>query len=128
MEFGDIAWKYKCKLSQILLFQQDSVPLSQCVTDLLLSISMFNVQPQYIIRNVMFIKTIVHSEMRLEKQLSKLSKVMTVVLNLLFVILYSDLQGHCTKLQIKDLKLLSQSMNLTLKNQLLLPNKITLYI
>lgn len=65
---------------------------------------MFNVQPQYIIRNVMFIKTIVHTEMRLEKQLSKLSKVMADSEGML--------TGHCTKLQKKDSKLLYQSMNL----------------
>lgn len=53
----------------------------------------------------MFVKAIVHSEMRLEKQLSKLSKVMADSEGMLT-------EGHCTKLQIKDLKLLSQSMNL----------------
>lgn len=37
---------------------------------------MFNVQPQHIIGNVVLIKTIVHTEMRSEKQLSELTNSM----------------------------------------------------
>lgn len=59
----------------------------------------------------MFIKIFVHTEMRSEKQLSKLSKVMADSERMLTA-------GYYTKLQIKkvnDLQLLSQLMNIKLK-------------